>query len=521
MTTTRAPRFDPCPACGETERSCPPSCPSPRWLPNEKQERFLASSAYELCTGGAKGGAKSEGLLVGALQFIGSPRYVGLLLRREREQTKRTLLKRSKELYPALGGRWYQGAWCWEFPGGARIEINGCDNERDVERYQGMQELSFVGFDELTHFLRSQYLYMLSCVRSAAGLPLVARAATNPGSLGHDWVLARFAPWLYPRPGEPWADPSYLGPWADDGQVLWYRTTEGTHGTEVVCARHEHEPTCERCEPGAPCAIHRPRSRQFIKSFVSDNPFLAGTSYEANLQTLDVLARAQLYGGNWMIRAEPGQFFNRGTIAILDSMPGSVLCRLRYWDRAATDAKSKKAKGAAWTAGVRLAMLTTGLIVVEHVDRGQWDPGAVDARILARANDDPPGTLIAIEKDGGQAGVSQAYYDARALAGRDFVLPPPVADKPTRMRPFSAQARAGNVALLRGPSWNEAYLRELEGCPMGLWDQIDSSSGGLIQLLKLQEQLAQLRRAEALRDALSKASPRTRTLDGGPTRLTW
>lgn len=515
-------RFDPCPTCGEKDKSCAVGCATPRWIPNPKQEQFLSSGAFELCTGGAKGGAKSEGLLIGSLHGIDHPRYVGLLLRREREQTKRTLLRRSKELFPALGGRWYQGGWAWEFPSGARIEINGCDNERDVERYQGMQELSYLGLDELTHFLRSQYLYLISCVRSAAGLPLSVRAATNPGSQGHDWVLARFAPWLYPRPGEPWSDPAYLGPWADDGEVLWYRTTTGDAGTETPCARDEHEPSCERCAPRAPCPVHQPRSRQFIKSFVTDNPFLAGTAYEANLHSLDPLERARFLGGNWMIRAEPGVYFDRRTIAILDAAPAPVLCRLRYWDRASTAATDKGAKRAAWTAGVRMAMLTTGLILIEHVDRGQWDPGAVDARILARANDDPQGSVIALEKDGGQAGTSQAYYDARMLAGREFVLPPPVADKTTRMKPFSAQCRAGNVALLRGP-WNEPYLRELEGCPMGLWDQIDSSSGGLIQLLKLQEQLVALRRAAALRDALQKAasSPRQGGVDGGPLRMRW
>lgn len=515
-----APRFDACPSCGEADKSCPSSCPSPRWLPNPKQERFLTSPVFEGCTGGAKGGAKSEALLVGALQGTAHPRYVALLLRREREQTKRTLLKRSKELYPALGGRWYQGAWCWEFPSGARIEINGCDNEKDVERYQGMQELSYLGLDELTHFLRSQYLYLLSCVRSAAGLPLSIRSATNPGSQGHDWVLARFAPWLYPRPGEPWADPGFLGPWAHDGEVLWYRTTSGEAGSEVVCGRHDHEPSCEACAPGAPCAVHRPRSRQFIKSFVSDNPFLAGTTYEANLHSLDPLERARFLGGNWMIRAEPGIYFDRRTIPALDVVPGAVLCRVRYWDRAATAANAKGAARAAWTAGVRMALLTTGLIVIEHVDRGQWGPGEVDARILSRAKDDPHGTLVAIEKDGGQAGKSQAYYDARMLAGRDFVLPPPVADKPTRMKPFSSQCRAGNVALVRGP-WNDAYWRELETCPMGLWDQIDSSSGGLIQLLQLQEQLVAQRRAAALQEALARTSHGPRTVDGGSPRLSW
>lgn len=525
------PAFDPCPACGERYESC-----AHRTIirPNPKQIPFLESTAFESMYGGGKGSGKTRALILAPLYWVHEPRFRALLLRREWKQAVRTLLEESKKVYPALGAVWLAGRHVWRFPSGAEIEINGCDNEGDEDRYYGTPELSFLGIDQLEAFPRAMYLGLISCVRSAAGLPLVIRSSANPGGVGLDWLVERFAPWMHAMAkGTKWEDASYAGPLAASTEVLWYRTTAGENGADVVCERTAHEPLCleERarlglrseeppCDPGRPCGLHRPRSRQYVHAIVSDNPYTSGTQYERNLLSLDPVERAWFLSGNWMVRAKPGSFFQREWLPALHAAPGAVVCRVRYWDRAATDAK-KATAGTAWTAGVRLAMLSTGLVLVEDVVRGQWDPGRVDAKILETSDADPPGTLLAVERDGGQAGVSQAYYDTRLFAGRFFAQPPPIADKLTRMRPASSLAQANGIALRAGP-WNEAFWRELEGCPAGLWDQIDSLSGGLIQLLKLQEEVATLARAEALRRAHAQRPPaRVQTPDGGPTRMRW
>jgi predicted phage terminase large subunit-like protein len=469
------------------------------WTPNRGQELVLRSGAYELLHGGGKGSGKSDALLIGALRWVGHPRYRALLLRREWKQAERTLFARSKDIYPRLGAYWLDKRHAWIFPSGAEIEINGCDNEGDTNRYFGLPDLCFLGIDQLEHFTRAMYLELISCVRSSAGLPLRIRSSANPGNIGHEWIVERWAPWVHPRPGQPWHDPSYDGAYADSGDPLWFRTTAGPDGEEVLCARHDHEPECEedpRCAPRAPCPVHQPRSRVYVHGDVKDNSFLRGTAYEANLHSLDPLERERYLGGNWMVREKAGIYFSRSTIPVMDHMPpGQVLARVRYFDRAGTDAKDASS-GTAWTAGARMSILSTGLIVVEHVTRGQWGPGEVDQAIQTTGRSDPQGTVICVEKDPGQAGKSQAYYDSRLLAGLEFILPRPQGDKRMRMRPFSAQARSGNVILLRGP-WNEPFLRELEDCPNGKWDQIDSASGGFLQLLRLQERVGAEARSRA------------------------
>lgn len=462
------------------------------------QESFLRLPSYEVMYGGGKGSGKSDALLAAPTRWVGHKSFRALLLRREWKQAERTLYARSRELYPMLGAYWLAKRNRWVFPSGAEIEINGADNEEDVERYFGLPDLCFLGIDQLEHFTRGMYLALISCVRSSSGLPLRIRSSANPGGVGHDWLVERFAPWVYPREGQPWHDAAYSGTFADSGQALWYRTTSGDHGAEEQCERDTHEPACVetpvRCAPGAPCPLHRPRSRVYVHARVKDNPHLRGTQYEASLHGLDPVDRARYLEGNWMVRAKPGIYFSRTTIAVVDAMPfGAVVARVRYFDRAGTDA-ADATKKTAWTAGVRMSLLDTGLLVVEDVIRGLWGPGEVDAQILGAGRDDPRGTVLAIERDPGQAGKAQAYYDARMLQGLDFVLPLPQGDKATRMKPFSAQAREKNVVLIKG-AWNGPFLRELEDCPGGLWDQIDSCSGALILLLKLQERAIAHRRA--------------------------
>ncbi len=535
-------QYEPCARCGEREKSC-----AHRMLPNPKQIPFLQSAAFEAMYGGGKGSGKTRALVLVPLYWISNPAFRGLLLRREWKQAARTLLAESKKVYPAFGAVWLAGRHVWRFPcatcmakhvnalgcvhPSAEVEINGCDNPGDTDRYFGTPELSYLGIDQLEAFTREMLLALVSCLRSAVGLPLVVRSTANPGGIGIDWIPERYAPWIEPPEGDPWYDAKYTGPRVESGEVLWYRTTAGESGEEIVCERDAHEPDCEDerrrlqhatreppCTPGAPCVLHAPRSRQYVHAVISDNPFTAGTAYEASLLSLDPLDRARYLGGNWKAQARAGMYFDAKWLPKLPHLPAAPLVRVRYWDRASTKADPKKPNSkAAFTAGVRLALLTTGLIVVEHVERGQWDPGEVDDKILVTADDDPTGTVIVIEKDGGQAGVSQAYYDSRMLAGRDFRHVPPIADKLTRMKPFSAQARAGNVALLAGP-WNGEYTRELEGCPFGKWDQIDSSSGGFHQLLVLHEQLCALAEAEAQRASQQRRTA-PRGLDGGAARM--
>lgn len=66
-------------------------------------------------------------------------------------------------------------------------------------QYQGLS-FEYIGFDELTHFTREEYEYLLSRNRAnGPGARVYIRATANPGGIGHGWVKERFIDALEPR----------------------------------------------------------------------------------------------------------------------------------------------------------------------------------------------------------------------------------------------------------------------------------------------------------------------------------
>lgn len=434
-------------------------------VPNKgPQERFLACAADEAMFGGRAGGGKSLALLLAALRYVHVPGYQALLLRRQGPQLRRTLIAKSKEIYPRLYPRgqvrWRASERTWIFPSGATIELSAADKEHDIERYAGA-EFAFVGWDESTTFTAYQYRFMFSRLRSAVpGIPLRMRSATNPGGVAHDFVLKRWAPWLYP-PGHP----EYHGPRARSGEVLWFRPIQDSDEEEIVA-------------PFTRGAL----SRTFYPSSLADTPQLGPEYAEKNLAHLDRLTRKRLAEGDWMARAVAGEFFERGWFGEpVDVAPRDVAFRVRYWDLAGT-AANKTTPTSAWTAGLLLSMTWEGVMYVEHVAREQLSPGGVEALIRSHREADEiedPETITLIERDPAQAGKFQAHYFAKEMGIKAI---PAKGDKLTRALRASSQAEMGNIRLVRGIDggrWIEPFLREAESFPESTKDQIDALSGAV------------------------------------------
>jgi predicted phage terminase large subunit-like protein len=132
-----------------------------------------------------------------------------------------------------------------------------------------------------------------------------------------------------------------------------------------------------------------------------------------------------------------------------------------------------------------MSRASNGIFYVENLIRLRGTPARVEETICTTAKVDGGNVRIVLEQDPGQAGVAEAAYYVRALAGYRVKAQPVTKDKETRARPVSAQAEAGNIKLVRGP-WNEAFLRELENFPEGAHDdQVDALSGAFNSLLNV------------------------------------
>lgn len=163
--------------------------------PTPKQAEFLRLDCLEALYGGAAGGGKSSALLMAALEYVHVPGYAALLLRRTFADLSLpgAIMDRAQHWLQGTGAVWNERDKRWTFPSGATLTFGYCETAKDVFRYQG-SELQFIGVDELTQWPEQSYRYLLSRLRRPEGstLPLRARAASNPGGIGHDWVRRRF-----------------------------------------------------------------------------------------------------------------------------------------------------------------------------------------------------------------------------------------------------------------------------------------------------------------------------------------
>ena len=438
------------------------------WEPNPgPQTRFLTSTADEVLYGGAAGGGKTAGLVAGAIRWAGNPNLRALILRRETTDLDE-LLTEARRIYPAAApGASYRGdIHRWTFPAGGFVRFNHCAHETDAFGYQG-DEFQYLAFDELTQFSRGQYLEIRSRVRSPhPGLPRFTRNTSNPGGIGHEWVRERWAPWLDPECEveglAPRTDPETGArlPPAAAGQVLWF----------LVDDDKEHE----RCVPkGTPLA----QSRTFIPAKLADNPALAlnDPGYVQRIRAMGPVRRRQLEHGDWLVKPSAGLFFKRAWFKFIDAPPAQVVGRVRYWDLAGSPTGD-------WAAGAKVSRTAEGLFVIESMARTRGTPGEVRGHVRATAEMDGRGVEIDIEQDPGQAGKDQVASYAEMLAGWTVRPRPKRVDKQTAAGPFSSQAEAGNVALVRGP-WNEPFIAEAEAFPDGDHDdQIDAGSGAVTAL---------------------------------------
>lgn len=167
--------------------------PNVIWCPQPKQIEFMQRSEYEALYGGSAGGGKSDALLVEGLRQVEQPNYRGIIFRRTYPQLE-ALISRSLELYPKIFkyAKYNSSEKRWTFKSGAKIFFGYMQHESDKYNYQG-KPYDFIGFDELTHFTFSQYMYLMSRNRpNGDGTRVYMRSTANPGGVGHAWVKERF-----------------------------------------------------------------------------------------------------------------------------------------------------------------------------------------------------------------------------------------------------------------------------------------------------------------------------------------
>ena len=158
----------------------------------KKQQKFIASEAFETLFGGAAGGGKSYGQLTDAILYaLKDAKSKQIIFRSTFSDLEKSLIRVSLEMYPQTIASYNSSKHTWKFANGSIIDFGYIQFEKDVYQYQSA-EYDVIRFDELTHFTEFMYVYMISRCRGANPYPKRIKSSTNPGGVGHSWVKERF-----------------------------------------------------------------------------------------------------------------------------------------------------------------------------------------------------------------------------------------------------------------------------------------------------------------------------------------
>ncbi len=433
------------------------------------QEKFLATSADIAIYGGAAGGGKTYALLMEPLRYMLTRGYRAVIFRKNYTQITASggLWDESIEMYSDISGAvsFKTPKFRWNFRNKGAVFFDYLWRDDDVLKWQGSQ-ITFIGFDELTHFSERQFFYMLSRNRSTCGVKPYVRATCNPDA--DSWVARFISWWINQETGYPIPERS--------GKVRYMARVDD----EIVWA----DSRAELAERGI--KKEKIKSVTFIASTLNDNKILMekDPSYRANLENLPLVERERLLHGNWKIKPAAGMFFKRVQIGdVLEKLPDDIVSIVRAWDLAATDVDEDD--DAAYTSGVLMAKRANGRFLVVDVINQQLKAG--DVRKIVRttaAMDNAKYGYVRqrLPQDPGQAGKEQAQSYIAMLAGYDVVTKAESGSKQTRAEPMAAQWQLGIFDVMAG-AWNEEYFNQLESFPESKFkDMVDASSSAFNEL---------------------------------------
>lgn len=261
------------------------------------QKQFLSSKADIVIGGSAAGVGKTFALLLDPVRHIKRKGFTAVIFRRTTEQIRQSggLWDTTYELYPLIKGKSKEQAREWIFPSGAKISFDHLQYEKDKISWQG-SEIAYLGFDELTHFTKSQFFYLITRQRTTCGIRPHARATCNPDP--DSWV-AGFVKWWIGDDGFPIAERvgklRYFT--MDGGGYVW-----GDSAEEVA----EKIPHIIKGELKDFKLSDLIKSVTFIPGSIHDNKVLMekDPSYLGNLLAQDDETKARLLEGNWKHRSD-------------------------------------------------------------------------------------------------------------------------------------------------------------------------------------------------------------------------
>ena len=442
------------------------------------QTRCLQSSADIIIFGGAAGGGKTWAELAYPLRYIETKGFGCVIFRKNSNQITNEggLWDNARDMYSGIvGAEVRKGDVAWVFHGDdgeplSRISFRHIERDEEVYNFQGSQ-ICGIEFDELTHFSRFVFFYMLSRNRSMCGVRPYVLATCNPDV--DSWV-AEFISW--------WIDPDtgYAIP-ERSGVIRWM-----IRRNDIIYWADKKQDLIDRFELKTEEELQEPRSVTFIASSVYDNKELlkVNPQYLANLKALPEVERERLLHGNWKIKPAGGLYFKRSQVQIIPEMPNDIVFCVRGWDFASTE--KTEGNDPDFTSGVLIGKRKSGKYVVLDVINQRISAGDVEKLLVNTSMSDRAkyGRLyrVRIPIDPGAAGKIVADTYVKKLAGFAVKTERVTGSKILRATPFATQWQNGNVEVVAA-EWNDMYLAQLEFFPDSKHDDmVDASADAFVEV---------------------------------------
>ena len=274
------------------------------------QMDFLSSPADIVIGGGAAGSGKTFSLLMEPLRHKDVPGFGSVIFRRTSPQIKGEggLWDTSMQLYPHVKATPRESVLEWIFPitkssKKTKLKFSHLEYDKDVLNWQGTQ-IPFIGFDELTHFTKKMFFYLLGRNRSVCGVKPYMRATCNPDP--DSWVAEFIAWFINQETGFPIPDRCgklrYFA--VESENYIWGNTKQ-----EVI----DQLPSIfTRAKEASMDVNDFIKSMTFIPGSIYDNKELlkVDPAYLGNLLAQDEDTKAQLLDGNWKLRSDGSGVFD-------------------------------------------------------------------------------------------------------------------------------------------------------------------------------------------------------------------
>ncbi|WP_020603240.1 terminase large subunit domain-containing protein [Spirosoma spitsbergense] len=281
------------------------------------QTQFIGSPADITIAGAAAGVGKTYAMLIDPLPYVAKlPDFESVFFRRTYPEIANPggLKSTSNGLYPLCGG--HLSGMDWTFYNGSKIVFRHLQHESDIHAWQGAQ-VPAIYFDELTHFTRHQFFYMISRNRNphANGLRSFMKASCNPDP---DSFVAELLEWWIDQveqleDGSP--NPQYGYPIPERIGALRYMAVENDEmiwgdTPEEVIDKAPHMFSGDN-------AGVKPKSLTFIPGSIYQNKILLQNDpgYLAGLLSLPEAEQNKLLRGNWKVRFDGSALYNPSSVS--------------------------------------------------------------------------------------------------------------------------------------------------------------------------------------------------------------